>query len=430
MGLPGQEQARQPGGDRQRDGYRHDHRVAPAAEEYEDHERHEDRGQDRLVDDVFDRSAYEHRLVEIELELEPLRRVGLDVRQEIAHGLHDPERRGIRVLQDAHVACALSVDAHGVLLGGEAVADFRDVPELNDEPLAYPHRQAVELLDHLWAGIEADVELALTDARDAGRHDHIGGLQGADDVHLRQALGGEPGRVDVNDDLALLAAIWRRDRDARDGEQADAQEIQTVVEDLLLRNGSAVQRDLHHRHVGRVEADHVRRRDPGRGDTQDRVVLRRDLRDGAADVGALVEIDLEDAEPRDRHRFDALDPVDRGRVGALADEHDAPLLILGGEPGIVPGDIDDRDVDVGKDIHDDAGHGQEAAEHDEHRGNRHGVRSPQGEAYEIDHGDDTPGSMRNCSRQPATPAGPQDMRVSRSRSLAELSRRILCRERA
>jgi hypothetical protein len=47
----------------------------------------------------------------------------------------------------------------------------------------------------------------------------------------------------------------------------------------------------------------------------------------------LVEIDLEDAEARDRQRLDPLDAVDRGGIGALADQHDAPFHIFGGETG-------------------------------------------------------------------------------------------------
>ena len=164
-----------------------------------------------------------------------------------------------------------------------------------------------------------------------------------------------------------------------------AQEVEAVVEDLLLGQRLAVERDLHHRHVRGVEPDHVRRRDAGRRDAQDRIVLRVDLRDGAADVGALGEIDLEDAEARDRQRLDALDAVDRGRIGALADQHDAPFHVLGGEAGIVPGDIDDRDVDVREDVDHHALRRQEAHQQDEHAGDRHGVGAAQRKADETDH---------------------------------------------
>ena len=205
--------------DRQRNRQRHDHGVPPAAEEDQDHQRDQDRGQDRLVDDVVDRALHEHRLVEVELELEALRRRGLDLRQDVADRLDHGDRRGVRVLQDVHVARALAVDAHGVLLGGEAVADLGDVAERHRQAVAHADRQRLELLDHLRAGVELDVELALADAGDAGRHDDVGGLQRADHVHLRQALGAQPRGIDVDDDLALLAAVGRRDRQARDGEQ-------------------------------------------------------------------------------------------------------------------------------------------------------------------------------------------------------------------
>ena len=267
-------------------------------------------------------------------------------------------------------------------------------PSDHRKPVAHADRQRLELVDGLRAGVQLDVELALADARDAGGHDHVGGLQRADHVHLRQPLGAELGRVDVDDDLALLAAVGRRDRQARDGEQPGAQEVEAVVEDLLLGTGLAVERDLHHRHVRGVEPDHVRRRDAGRRDAQDRIVLRVDLRDGAADVGALREIDLEDAEPGDRQRFDALDAVHRRRIGALADEHDAALHVLGGQAGIVPGDVDHRDVDVGEDVDDHPLRGQEAHHQDEHSGDGHGVWPAQREAHESDHSKSIPNRTR------------------------------------
>ena len=66
-----------------------------------------------------------------------------------------------------------------------------------------------------------------------------------------------------------------------------------------------------------------------------RIVLLTDVicAIGAADVGARLEIDLQHADAGDRLRFDALDAVDRGRIGALADEDDAALHVLGGQAG-------------------------------------------------------------------------------------------------
>ena len=186
--------------------------------------------------------------------------------------------------------------------------------------------------------------------------------------------------------------------------------LSAVVEDLLLGQRLAVERDLHHRHVRGVEADHVRRRDAGRRDAQDRIVLRIDLRDGAADVGALREIDLEDAEARDRQRLDALDAVDRGGIGALADQHDAPLHVLGGEAGIIPGDVDDRDVDVGEDVDDHALRRQEAHQQDEHAGDSHGVGASQREANETDHRCLNPQSIDRSGASRWSPAIPPESR--------------------
>ena len=162
------------------------------------------------MNDVVDRALHEHRLVEVELQFESLRGGFLNLRHDVADRFDDGDRGGIRVLQDAHIARALAVDAHDVLLGCEAVADLGDIAQHDGDTIAHADRQRLELVDELRAGVELDVEFALADAGDAGRNDHVGGLQRGDHVHLRQALGAEPRRINVDDDLPLLAAIRRR----------------------------------------------------------------------------------------------------------------------------------------------------------------------------------------------------------------------------
>ena len=89
-----------------------------------------------------------------------------------------------------------------------------------------------------------DVVLDRPDAdRNPGRLDQVRGEQRLDDVARPEAVGARPLGVDVDDDLALLAASGgRRRREARDREEPDPEEVQPVVEELLL--GARAARDL------------------------------------------------------------------------------------------------------------------------------------------------------------------------------------------
>ena len=329
--------------------------------------------------------AHEYRLIEIHLQFHALGRRGLDVRQHGFHRVDDRERGSAAVLEDRQEAGALAIDANDIGLLRKTVADLGDVPEQHRNPLPNSDRKGLKLVDQPRAGIELNVVFLRSEARDARRHDHVRDAHRVHDVHLRQALGAGLGGIDLDDDLTLLAAEGARNRQTRDREQPQPEELIGVVGQHLLRQRLGVERDLHHRHVRRVELDDVRRLHARRRDAQHRVALRRDLRDGAADIGALLEIDLDDALPGDRQRFDVIDAVDGGRIGALADEHDAPLHVLGIEAVEAPRDVDDRNVDVREDVDHHAADGDEPHQHDEHGGDGHRVRPPQRNLHEIDH---------------------------------------------
>ncbi len=63
-----------------------------------------------------------------------------------------------------------------------------------------------------------------------------------------------------------------------------------------------------------------------------------------------MEIHLDQADAGDAIGFDAFDAIDRGRIGALADDDDATLHLLGRQSGVVPADENDRDVDLGEKV--------------------------------------------------------------------------------
>ena len=96
------------------------------------------------MDDVLDRAAHEHGLIEVHLQFEALRRGFLQLRQQIAHGIDHRERGGVRVLENRHIAGALTIDAGDVGLGGVAIADLGDVAEQHRDAFAHADRQSLE----------------------------------------------------------------------------------------------------------------------------------------------------------------------------------------------------------------------------------------------------------------------------------------------
>ena len=123
-------------------------------------------------------------------------------------------------------------------------------------------------------------------------------------------------------------------------------------------------------------------------------------------------MDLDDALAGDRERLDMIDAVDRRRVSALADQHDATLHVLGIEAVEAPGDVDDRDVDVREDVDNHAADGDETHQHDEHRRNGHGVRSPQRSLDEIDHLKSLLSDLVRSGLSPADSGRRRDARIA------------------
>ena len=369
--VPGEVQAAERREDRERDRRRHDDDAAHAPEEEEDHRRHEQRRDDRLLEHAADGGAHEDRLVEVEADLHALGRGRLDERDEIARGVDDGDGRRARLLQDREVRGAVAVDARDVLLDGEAVVDLRDVTQRDGGAAHRAERDLRELRHDVRAAVQEHVVVDGAHARRARGQDEVRAQKLVHDVLRRDAVLGGLRRVEVDHHLALLAAVGRGRREPGNREKADADEVQRVVVDLLLGLGRARDGELRDRHVRRVVPDDARQQDSRRHAVARRLGDGRDLRDGPADVGPRLEVDLEDADARHRLRLDARDAVDRGGVRPLAEEDDAPLHFLGRHAGVVPDDDDDGDVDDGKNVR--------AHALDAHR--------PEEEEREAEHGD-------------------------------------------
>ena len=184
--------------------------------------------------DSHDRSAHEHGLIEVDLQVHPLRRGSLDNRQRVARRLHHGQSRRVGVLEDGEIGRALAVDVHDAALFGIAVRHLGHVSQQNRRRAHDLDRDAAELRHCVRAGVELHRIVGVADPGIARRQNHVRSLQRADYVSGRQPLGGECLRVDVDDDLAFFPAERRGRRKPGNREQADPNEVQAVVVELLL----------------------------------------------------------------------------------------------------------------------------------------------------------------------------------------------------
>jgi hypothetical protein len=158
------------------------------------------------------------------------------------------------------------------------------------------HRQVVQRRRCRGAAVQPHVVLERADLLRAARQHQV---LCAD--RIRHVAAGDPacghrGRVEVDQDLPLLAAVGGRHRCPLDGREPHAQEVVRDVVELVLCEAAAGRRDLQDRHVRRVVADDQRWRDAGRHLPQLRLRGRRHLALRAFDGRPRVQEDLHHAQ--------------------------------------------------------------------------------------------------------------------------------------
>src|SRR5262249_38493316 len=181
-------------------------RAAPGAEEQQDHQRRQARGDGALGEHALDGGLDEDGLVEEELDLQLRRHLRLDARHGLADAADDVQGGGALALQDGHEHGAAAVAADDVGLDGVAVADVGDVLDVDGHAVDALDRDAVEGGDDVGAAVDADVVLDVADLGGAGGDDQVLVADGGADV-----AGGEPLRVQrlqggIDHYLAPLAA--------------------------------------------------------------------------------------------------------------------------------------------------------------------------------------------------------------------------------
>jgi hypothetical protein len=129
-----------------------------------------------------------------------------------------------------------------------------------------------------------------------------------------------------------------------------------------------------------VIGDDIGRQCAGRQHAEDGGGVRGGFGDGAIDVGAWMEEDLDDRDAVERLRLDVLDVVDVRRQCAFIDGGDAVRHVLGREAVERPHDADHWNIDVRKDIRRGAHDCERAEDEQQDRDDDKGVGPVQGES--------------------------------------------------
>ncbi len=228
-------------------------------------------------------------------------------------------------------------------------------------------------------GLELDIRswpiLAVPDGQD-----QVLRGDGVDDVGGRQTLGLQRLDVEVDLNLALLAAIRIRDLRALHGGELGTDEVQAEVVQLLLGESLAGEAKLQNRDAGGVELDDQRRRGAWRERAQGGLRDGGDLGDRVRDLDARLKIDLDDRNAVERLRLDVLDIVDGRGEGAFRNGDDAVRHVRRREAGVVPDDADDGDIDIGENVGRRIEDGERPEDQKKNCENDEGVRPSEGKA--------------------------------------------------
>ncbi|MET3154491.1 hypothetical protein ABIF34_001516 [Bradyrhizobium japonicum] len=342
------------------------------------------------------------RLVADEADLQRVRELVLDLDHLLLDAGDDIERRGRARLQHHHQHRAVAVDMNDVGLRRIAVTHGRDIAHIDHRAVDGLDREVAELVDFQRRVVELDVVFEGADLLGAYRRDQVLRSQRIGDVLARQAAGLERGRVEIDLDLALLAAERIRNRRTRHGDQRGAQIVNADIGEVLL--GQAVARqghldDWHGR--GGVVQDQGRRR-ARRHLLEQRLRDRCDLCVGSADVDVRLKEDLDDAKAVIGVGDDMLDVVDRRRQRTLERRRDAAGHLVGRQAGVLPDHADHGNADVGEDVGRRPQGCQRSDDQEQEREHDKRIGSAQGNTDQSNH---APGNSRSGRDTESAPTG-------------------------
>ena len=121
-----------------------------------------------------------------------------------------------------------------IRLDCEAVANVRDIANVNGRVVHLFDRQIVQRLQKFRAGIQPHVVFAVADFFRPGREDHVLSIECAAHVCGRKPFTEKFLRIQIDHDLAGFATVWQRHLCALDGSKLRADEIQTEIVQVLF----------------------------------------------------------------------------------------------------------------------------------------------------------------------------------------------------
>jgi len=184
-----------------------------------------------------------------------------------------------------------------LVCGEKSVAYVCDVFHVNRCTVHGLDRKIVQFRDGLRAAVHLHVVFKGAQLRGAGRQNQVLHVHGVYDINRGKSFGLKRCRVDVDADDSLLASIGERRGGARNGGQLRADKKVAEIEKLLLAERFAGQADLNDRHGRSRIDDHQGWRGPGRQETQKGLRYSSGLGQSRLNIGAWLEVDLDDAMP-------------------------------------------------------------------------------------------------------------------------------------
>ena len=369
-GQPGEVEDRGRGQDRDRDRGQRDHRGSPVQQKREQHDGDDEAGFHQDLFDVADRRLDEVGLAEHDL-------VGLDALRQRRRDLLQRPLDLARQRDRIDVGLLLDRDDDGRLAHVAAFAALHLGRELDSGDLAQKHRPAIDLRHHHAAkvvqiGGSSDIPdqvfaRVLVGEAAAGVDAELG--QRLFDLLIGDAEAAQRRRIRRNAILADFAADRDDLGDARDREQTRAHgEVGGLAD---FHRGRLVaahrdQQDLAHDRVDRPHLGHHVRRQLG----PDQGKPFGDLLPVAIDVGAPVELDIDDRKPDAGNGAHPRHPGNAVHLG-FDRKADELLDFRRRQPFRFGQDGDGRLVEVGEDVDRQPAGAEDSEQHQNGRGRQH-----------------------------------------------------------
>src|SRR5260370_32549631 len=157
-----------------------------------------------------------------------------DERQHGADTLDYIERGSIARLQDGHQHSTMPILANNVGLHLKAIAYGGNIAHVDHRSIYLLDGDVIQFLDCVRSYVVENVVLTLSDLCGAGGQHHALRRQRPQNIARRETFRLHEPLVHIDHDLTLFAAIRRRNNSTRHRDELRANEVQTVIVQLLL----------------------------------------------------------------------------------------------------------------------------------------------------------------------------------------------------